>query len=138
MATLFYVVLSARCDNGDMMTGDDVAENRKINWPKPYFAVIFTAQRSLSGDDIYEITSDRMMHLAQKQPGFLGVESVRGDDGLGITVSYLRDRDSIRNWRNNSEHLVAQEMGRREFYEWYRVRIAEVTDYHAFFADTAV
>jgi heme-degrading monooxygenase HmoA len=120
------------------MTSDDVTENKKTNWPKPYFAVIFTAQRSLSGDDIYEITSDRMMQLAQQQPGFLGVESVRGDDGLGITVSYWRDRDSIRNWRMNSEHLVAQEMGRQEFYQWYRVRIAEVADDHAFFADAAI
>jgi hypothetical protein len=50
--------------------------------------VIFIAQRSLSGDDIYEITSDRMMQLAQQQPGFLGIESVRGDDGLSITDSY--------------------------------------------------
>ena len=114
------------------MTSKDVTEDKKNNWPKPYFAVIFTAQRSLSGDDIYEITSDRMMQLAQQQPGFLGVESVRGDDGLGITVSYWLDQKSIRNWRRNSEHLVAQEMGRQEFYQWYRVRIAEVADDHAF------
>lgn len=120
------------------MTSKDVTEDKKNNWPKPYFAVIFTAQRSLSGDDIYEITSDRMMQLAQQQPGFLGVESVRGDDGLGITVSYWLDQKSIRNWRRNSEHLVAQEMGRQEFYQWYRVRIAEVADDHAFFADAAI
>ena len=120
------------------MTSKDVTEDKKNNWPKPYFAVIFTAQRSLSGDDIYEITSDRMMQLAQQQPGFLGVESVRGDDGLGITVSYWRDPKSIRNWRKNSEHLVAQEMGRQEFYQWYRVRIDEVADDHAFFADAAI
>ena len=67
-----------------MMTGDDVAENKKINWPKPYFAVIFTAQRSLSGDDIYEITSDRMMHLAQKQDG-----SIKG--GMAHNMRPTRD-----------------------------------------------
>ena len=66
-------------------------------WPKCYFAVIFTAQRSLSGDDIYDITADRMVLLARRQPGFLGVESVRGDDGIGITVSYWVDRDDIAN-----------------------------------------
>ena len=123
---------------GEDVMGEDVMGNKKLNWPKPYFAVVFTAQRSHSGDDIYEITSDRMMYLAQQQPGFLGVESVRGDDGLGITVSYWRDRDAIRAWRENSEHLIAQEMGRQEFYQWYRVRIAEVADDHAFFADTAI
>ena len=45
----------------------------KTGWPERYYAVIFTAQRSLSGDDIYEITAHRMVTLAQQQAGFLGV-----------------------------------------------------------------
>ena len=101
-------------------------------WPERYFAVIFTAQRSLSGDDIYDITSDRMVLLARRQPGFLGVESVRGDDGIGITVSYWVDRDAIANWRQQVEHLAAQALGRQEFYDWYRVRVAEVVAERAF------
>ena len=101
-------------------------------WPEHYYAVIFTAQRSLSGDDIYDITADRMVALAQQQRGFLGVESVRGDDGIGITVSYWRDRASIRNWRVNFEHLAAQQMGRQEFYSWYHIRVAEVVAHRSF------
>ena len=61
-------------------------------WPDRYFAAIFTTQRSQSGDDVYEIMAGRMIALAQKQQGFLGLESVRGDDGMGITVSYWTDR----------------------------------------------
>jgi heme-degrading monooxygenase HmoA len=100
--------------------------------------VIFTAQRSLSGDDIYDITADRMVALAQQQPGFLGVESVRGDDGIGITVSYWTDREAIANWRNNAEHLAAQSLGRQEFYDWYRVRVAEMVKDYAFVSDQVV
>ncbi len=107
-------------------------------WPERYFAVIFTAQRSLSGDDIYDITADRMVLLARRQPGFLGVESVRGDDGIGITVSYWVDRDTIANWRQQAEHLAAQALGRQEFYEWYRVRVAEVVAERAFIASNIV
>ena len=107
-------------------------------WPERYFAVIFTAQRSLSGDDIYDITADRMVLLARRQPGFLGVESVRGDDGIGITVSYWVDRDAIANWRQHAEHLVAQALGRQEFYDWYRVRVAEVVAEHTFIASNIV
>ena len=103
-------------------------------WPKRYFAVIFTAQRSLSGDDIYDITVDRMVLLAQRQPGFLGVESVRGDDGIGITVSYWVDRAAITNWRQQAEHLTAQALGRQEFYDWYRIRVAEVVSERSFVA----
>ena len=107
-------------------------------WPERYFAVIFTAQRSLSGDDIYDITADRMVLLARRQPGFLGVESVRGDDGIGITVSYWVDRDAIANWRQQAEHLTAQALGRQEFYDWYRVRVAEVVAERAFIASNIV
>ena len=107
-------------------------------WPKRYFAVIFTAQRSLSGDDIYDITVDRMVLLAQRQPGFLGVESVRGDDGIGITVSYWVDRAAITNWRQQAEHLTAQALGRQEFYDWYRIRVAEVVSERSFIAGNIV
>ena len=69
---------------------------------------------------------------------FLGVESVRGGDGIGITVSYWRDRASIRNWRINVEHLAAQQMGRQEFYSWYHIRVAEVVAHRSFDAGDAV
>ena len=85
----------------------DEAIDAKIGWPERYYAVIFTAQRSLSGDNMYEITADRMVTLAQQQPGFLGVESVSGDDGIGITVSYWTDRDGIAQWHGHAEHMVA-------------------------------
>jgi heme-degrading monooxygenase HmoA len=104
----------------------------KNTWPQPYYAVIFTSQRSLSGDDIYDITSDRMVRLAQGQAGFLGVESVYGGDGIAITVSYWKDRDAIKGWRQQAEHLAAQALGREEFYDWYKVRIAEVVQERTF------
>ena len=114
------------------------AINAKIGWPERYYAVIFTAQRSLSGDDMYEITADRMVTLAQQQPGFLGVESVRGDDGIGLTVSYWTDRDAINQWHGHAEHMFAQAMGRQEFYDWYRIRIAEVVSERVFMSDNIV
>ena len=110
----------------------------KNGWPETYFAVIFTTQRSLSGDDIYDMTADRMVWLAQRQPGFLGVESVRGDDGIGITVSYWADREAIANWRQNAEHLATQALGRQEFYDWYRLRVAEVVSERSFIAGNFV
>jgi len=118
-----------------MVTDQSLNNN---GWPERYFAVIFTVQRSLSGDDIYDITADRMVLLARRQPGFLGVESVRGDDGIGITVSYWVDRDAIANWRQQAEHLAAQALGRQEFYDWYRVRVAEVVAERAFIASNIV
>ena len=117
---------------------NDSGVNADTGWPERYFAVIFTSQRSLSGDDIYEIAANRMLSLAQQQPGFLGVESVRADDGIEITVSYWTDRDAISKWRHNVEHMATQAMGRQEFYNWYRIRVAEVVSERAFMSDNLV
>ena len=117
---------------------DDIQAPSKAGWPARYFSVIFTAQRTLSDEDMYSLTSERMVELAQQQPGFLGLESVRGEDGIGITVSYWRDRAAIRAWRIDVEHLAAQQIGRQEFYSWYHIRVAEVVAHRTFDASAAV
>lgn len=91
----------------------------------PYFAVIFTSRRT-SVDDGYGATADRMVELARQQAGFLGVESTRGADGLGITVSYWASEADIAAWKANTEHRVAQISGNRKWYEHFEVRIARV------------
>jgi heme-degrading monooxygenase HmoA len=70
--------------------------------------------------------ADRVVELASKQPGFLGVESVRGADGLGITVSYWESEEAIRAWNANSDHKLAQETGKKLWYADYVIRIAKV------------
>jgi len=67
-----------------------------------------------------------MEALAAEQAGYLGIESARGPDGLGITVSYWVDDASARAWKQVAEHRAAQEEGVRRFYESYRVRVARV------------
>ncbi len=74
----------------------------------PYYAVVFTSERT-DGDRGYGQMGDKMVELASKQLGFLGVESVRDQDGIGITVSYWESLDSIKNWKDNVAHKVAQE-----------------------------
>lgn len=92
----------------------------------PYFAVVFTSVRSAADPEGYEVTADRMLQLAREQPGYLGVESTRGEDGLGITVSYWSSLDSIRAWREHAEHIIAQDQGRAKWYSHYSLRICRV------------
>ena len=89
----------------------------------PYYAVIFTSIRT-DIDEGYGLTADAMVGLAEKQPGFLGVESARND--VGITVSYWADLESIKQWKSNSEHLLAQKLGREKWYQTFKTRIAKV------------
>lgn len=72
----------------------------------------------------YSDTADRMSELAKEQDGYLGIESAR--EGMGITVSYSRDLDSIRKWKMNAEHLMAQDQGRAKWYKNYKTRICLV------------
>jgi heme-degrading monooxygenase HmoA len=91
----------------------------------PYFAVIFTSRRT-DGDNGYGDASARMLELAKQQPGYLGYESARGEDGLGITVSYWESEEAIANWRNNAEHRVIQGQGYAKWYEEFFTRVAKV------------
>ncbi len=92
--------------------------------PKPpYFAVIFTSIRT-EDDRNYSITSKRMIALAKKSKGFLGIESAREE--IGITVSYWDSIEAIRDWKLNSEHLLAQKKGKEKWYKAYKVRICKV------------
>ncbi len=89
----------------------------------PYYAVIFSSTRT-EGDNGYSEIADRMVELAKQQEGFLGVESARNE--LGITVSYSKDLNSIKKWRENTEHTIAREKGRNEWYDSFKTRIAKV------------
>jgi|TARA_B110000114_G_scaffold156746_1_gene170803 heme-degrading monooxygenase HmoA len=94
------------------------------NTPRPpYFAVIFTSTRT-AGDHGYDAMAHRMLELAAQQSGFLGVESAT--DGMGITVSYWTDLDSIKHWKANAEHVQAQTTGHKFWYRDFKVRIAKV------------
>ncbi len=93
--------------------------------PPPYFAVVFTSQRQ-GEDDGYGAMADRMQELAAQQPGYLGVESARGADGLGITVSYWASEADILAWRRNAEHTLARERGRSHWYSHFELRVAKV------------
>jgi heme-degrading monooxygenase HmoA len=98
----------------------------------PYYAVIFTSLRT-EGDQGYAAMAERMAELAARQPGFLGMESAR--EGLGITVSYWADLASIRAWKAQAEHLVAQQSGRSLWYSGYKTRIARVERDYGFASD---
>lgn len=98
--------------------------------PKPpYYAVIFSSLRT-EGDNGYGEMADLMMEMAQKQDGFLGVESAREE--LGITVSYWHDLESIKKWKEQTDHRVARAKGRSDWYSEFKVRIAKVESDYGF------
>jgi heme-degrading monooxygenase HmoA len=98
---------------------------------KTYYAVIFTSERT-AGDHGYEAMAKQMVELASKQPGFLGVESVRNENGIGITVSYWDSLETIQQWKKHAVHKIAQEKGKQQWYHRYSVRVCKVEQEYSF------
>lgn len=105
------------------------------NWPKPYYAVIFTSKRTPT-DEGYGIMADKMEALASAQEGFLGIESARSE--IGITVSYWNSLEAIKLWKNNADHMMAQQMGKKVWYEWYHLRISKVEREYFHYMDVPI
>ncbi len=90
---------------------------------KSYYAVIFTSTQNKNIDGYSEM-AEKMETQAKQQKGYLGMDSAKND--VGITVSYWDSLEAIKNWKQQSEHLQAQQKGRQYWYSWYNVRICKV------------
>ena len=90
---------------------------------QPYYAVIFSSGLNPDSEG-YQAMAGKMQELAKKQPGYMGFESAREE--IGISISYWDSLEAIAAWKANLEHQMAQSMGIKEWYQWYKVRICEV------------
>lgn len=97
-----------------------------------YYVVIFTSQRTEKDGAGYAEMAEAMDSLAQKQPGFIRVESVRDVEGKGMTVSYWETLEAIQAWKENAKHLVAQQFGKENWYMQYHVEICQVMKEYSF------
>lgn len=96
---------------------------------KPYYAVVFTSIQTENVNG-YSQMAEKMETLAKQQDGFIGVDSAR--EKVGITVSYWENLNAIKNWKQNSEHLLVQQKGKEDWYKWYRVRVCKVEQEYEF------
>ncbi len=88
------------------------------------YAVIFRAKIK-KRDDAYSKTAARMRELAENKYGCKEFTSVteRNDE---IAISYWKNLEQVKSWRQDTEHLAAQAMGRSKWYSWYRVQVVEI------------
>ncbi|MFJ7590733.1 antibiotic biosynthesis monooxygenase family protein [Streptomyces sp. NPDC097617] len=97
----------------------------------PYVMAVFSNTRA-ADDSGYPETLARMNEIVRANPGFLGYESARNPGGLGITVAYFRDHESLTRWREDLEHREAMKQGRTDWYESYTLHVATVERSHGF------
>ena len=94
-------------------------------------AVIFTAWRSGADQAGYAAAAASMNALAAQQPGYRGVDTARGDDGFGVTVSYWADEACAIAWRAHPDHAAVREAGRGRWYDAYDLHVAQVSRSYA-------
>jgi heme-degrading monooxygenase HmoA len=90
-------------------------------------AVMFLSRRNADDEAGYGAAAEAMERLAAAQPGYCGIESARGPDGFGITISFWADEASAIAWRNEASHAATRNEGRARWYDRYEVIVAEVS-----------
>lgn len=91
-------------------------------------AVIFEVFPTKEGKaDYLDIAASLRQHL-EKVDGCLSIERFQSliDEQKILSLSFWRDEDAIREWRNVIAHRAAQQKGRDGIFERYRIRVAHV------------
>jgi heme-degrading monooxygenase HmoA len=96
-------------------------------FPPGTVAVIFMSKRNDADAQGYAEAADDMRAAAERFPGYVGIWSARGTDGVGITVSYWANDEAARAWKADPAHAAIREQGRAQWYDSYNMAIAEVT-----------
>ena len=89
------------------------------------YVVIFRA-KAKALDAEYSAMAAQMRQLALTQFGCLDFTAVTEGD-QEVALSYWPDEASIRAWKQHTDHLMAQQLGRERWYASYTVEVAELT-----------
>jgi heme-degrading monooxygenase HmoA len=92
----------------------------------PVHAVIFEVKPDgEAGREAYLAEAARLLDKLQTMPGFMSVERFKNltREGWMLSLSKWRDEAALVGWRENHDHRAAQEKGRHEIFEDYRIRV---------------
>lgn len=80
----------------------------------------------------YGEMAQEMVNLARTMPGFVDVKAFTAEDGERLTVVWWEDEETLRGWRENVRHRVAQRVGREKWYQYYKLEVAELVRHKEF------
>jgi heme-degrading monooxygenase HmoA len=91
-------------------------------------AVIFEAQPHPDRKNAYLDAAESLRPLLTQIDGFVSIERFESltHPGKILSLSYWRDEEAVRQWRNVEEHRRIQSAGRRTIFADYRLRVAQV------------
>jgi heme-degrading monooxygenase HmoA len=91
-------------------------------------AVIFEVQPHQDRRQAYLDAAEHLRPLLAEVDGFLSIERFESlaQPGKVLSLSFWRDEEAVRQWRNVAEHRKIQDAGRRSIFADYRLRVAQV------------
>ena len=91
-------------------------------------AVIFEVQPAEGKRDAYLGIAANLRPLLDGIDGFISIERFQSlaDPNRVLSLSFWRDEEAVKAWRNTEEHRQAQKAGRGGIFAGYRLRIAHV------------
>jgi len=91
-------------------------------------AVIFEVVPNPGERETYLNIAAELKPLVQDIDGFLGIERFESlaTPGKLLSLSWWRDEEAVRAWREREEHRAAQRAGRERLFASYRLRVAHV------------
>lgn len=91
-------------------------------------AVIFEGIAQDAQKDAYLDAAARLRPLLADIDGFLSIERFQSltTPGKVLSLSFWRDEEAVRQWRNLEQHREVQGVGRHSIFEDYRIRVAHV------------
>ena len=91
-------------------------------------AVIFESIAQDAQKEAYLAAGARLQPLLAGIDGFLSIERFQSltTPGKLLALSFWRDEEAVRQWRNLERHRQVQAAGRQLIFEEYRLRVAHV------------
>ena len=88
--------------------------------------ILFRSRLTDQAGADYAAMDAELEEAVRQNPGFVDVKGYRADDGERLTVVRFRDEESLRAWRELPRHREAQRTGRKQWYQFYQLEVAEV------------
>ncbi|NCF27793.1 MAG: antibiotic biosynthesis monooxygenase [Gammaproteobacteria bacterium] len=91
-------------------------------------AVIFEVEMNPGRDQDYFALAGSLRPELEAIDGFISVERFRSvtNESKYVSLSFWRDEEAVKKWREHAEHRVAQAQGKKTIIADFRIRVAEV------------
>jgi heme-degrading monooxygenase HmoA len=85
--------------------------------------VVFRSRLRGEAPPELELLGERMYALATSMPGFISYKDFTAADGETVSIVEFESAETLAAWKNHPEHLIAQRLGREQFFEEYRIQV---------------